>query len=67
MSTKTETGDIEVDAQDAVATRTADHKKVKKLLGEFDKLKDEATVELKIHIELEEEPSVRSSAGSPNQ
>ncbi len=62
MCTKTESGDIEIDAQDAVATPTsAERKKVKKLFGEFDKLKDEATVELKIHIELEEETFVRSA------
>jgi hypothetical protein len=57
MSTKTETGAIETDAQDAVATRTADHKKSKDLLGELDKLEDGVTVVLKIYIELEESPS----------
>jgi hypothetical protein len=53
--------------QDAIAMLTADHKKVKKLFSDFDKLKDKggeeekaAIVEqicneLKIHTEIEEE------------
>jgi hypothetical protein len=55
MSTKTDTGTIEAEAQDAVATRTPDHKRVKSLFGEADNLKDEVSVELKIYIELEGE------------
>jgi hemerythrin superfamily protein len=62
--------------QDAIALLTADHKRVKKLFSDFDKLKDEggdeeksAIVEricneLKIHTELEEEifyPAVREA------
>jgi hemerythrin superfamily protein len=63
-------------AQDAIAMLMADHKKVKKLFSDFDKLKEEggdeeksAIVdqicnELKIHTELEEEifyPAVRKA------
>ena len=63
-------------AQDAIAMLMADHKKVKKLFSDFDKLKEEggdeeksAIVdqicnELKIHTELEEEifyPAVRNA------
>ena len=62
--------------QDAIAMLTADHKKVKKLFSDFDKLKDEGSDEdksviveqicnaLKIHTELEEEifyPAVRKA------
>ena len=65
-------------AQDAIAMLMADHKKVKKLFSDFDKLKEEggdeeksAIVdqicnELKIHTELEEEifyPAVRKAIG----
>jgi hemerythrin superfamily protein len=63
-------------AQDAIAMLMADHKKVKKLFSDFDKLKEEGSDEdksavvdqicneLKIHTELEEEifyPAVRKS------
>jgi len=63
-------------AQDAIAMLTADHKKVKKLFADFDKLKekgsdadksaivDQICNELKIHTELEEEifyPAVRKA------
>jgi hemerythrin superfamily protein len=62
--------------QDAIAMLTADHKKVKKLFAEFDKLQEEGSDEekssiveqicneLKIHTELEEEifyPAVRKA------
>src|ERR1700684_510123 len=62
--------------QDAVAMLMADHKKVKKLFSDFDKLKEEGSEEdksaiveqicneLKIHTELEEEifyPAVRKA------
>jgi len=62
--------------QDAIAMLMADHKKVKKLFSDFDKLKDEESDEdksaiveqicnaLKIHTELEEEifyPAVRKA------
>jgi hemerythrin superfamily protein len=63
-------------AQDAIAMLMADHKKVKKLFSDFDKLKedgsdkdksaivDQICNELKIHTELEEEifyPAVRKA------
>ena len=63
-------------AQDAIAMLTADHKRVKTLFSEFDKLKEEGSDEeksaiveqicneLKIHAELEEEifyPVVREA------
>jgi hemerythrin superfamily protein len=63
-------------AQDAIAMLMADHKKVKKLFSDFDKLKEEGgdeeksaivdqiCSELKIHTELEEEifyPAVRNA------
>lgn len=63
-------------AQDAIAMLTADHKRVKKLFSEFDKLKEEGgdeekagivekiCNELKIHTALEEEifyPAVRKA------
>ena len=72
--TKQDTGRIQ--AQDAIAMLTADHKKVKKLFADFDKLRDtgsdedKASIvdqicnELKIHTELEEEifyPAVRKA------
>jgi hemerythrin superfamily protein len=62
--------------QDAIAMLTADHKKVKKLFSEFDKLKDggsdedkssivdQICNELKVHTEIEEEifyPAVRKA------
>jgi len=62
--------------QDAIAMLTADHKKVKRLFSEFDKLQEEGSDEekssiveqicneLKIHTELEEEifyPAVRKA------
>lgn len=64
------------EAQDAIAMLTADHKRVKKLFSDFDKLKEEGSNEeksaivdqicneLKIHTELEEEifyPAVREA------
>jgi hemerythrin superfamily protein len=76
MPTKIKTSANETDTQDAVAMLTADHKQVKKLFGEFDKLKEEGSDEdksavveqicneLKIHTELEEEifyPAVRNA------
>jgi hemerythrin superfamily protein len=63
-------------AQDAIVMLVADHKRVKKLFAEFDKLKDggndadksaivaQICNELKIHTELEEEifyPAVRKA------
>jgi hemerythrin superfamily protein len=63
-------------AQDAIAMLTADHKRVKTLFSQFDKLKEEGSDEeksaivdqicneLKIHTELEEEifyPAVREA------
>jgi len=63
-------------AQDAIAMLTADHKRVKTLFSEFDKLKEEGSDEeksaiveqicneMKIHAELEEEifyPAVREA------
>jgi hemerythrin superfamily protein len=63
-------------AQDAIAMLTQDHKKVKQLFADFDKLKEEggkkekSTIvgqicnELKVHAELEEEifyPAVRKA------
>jgi hemerythrin superfamily protein len=74
MSTETKKGGTQ--AQDAIAMLMADHKKVKKLFADFDKLKDEGSDEdkaaivdqicneLKIHTELEEEifyPAVRKA------
>jgi hemerythrin superfamily protein len=73
-STKKATGGAP--EQDAVAMLMADHKKVKKLFSDFDKLKEEGSDEdksalveqicneLKIHTELEEEifyPAVRKA------
>jgi hemerythrin superfamily protein len=64
------------EAQDAIAMLTSDHKRVKTLFSQFDKLKDEGSDEeksaivaqicneLKIHTELEEEifyPAVREA------
>jgi hemerythrin superfamily protein len=64
------------EAQDAIAMLMGDHKKVKKLFAEFDKLKEQGSDdeksaiveqicnELKIHTELEEEifyPAVRKA------
>ena len=74
MSTETKKGGAQ--AQDAIALLMADHKKVKKLFSDFDKLKGEGSDEdklaivdlicneLKIHTELEEEifyPAVRKA------
>jgi hemerythrin superfamily protein len=76
MHTETKQSTGRIQAQDAIAMLTADHKKVKKLFAEFDKLKDagsdedKASIvdqicnELKIHTELEEEifyPAVRKA------
>ena len=76
MHTETKQSTGRIQAQDAIAMLTADHKKVKKLFADFDKLKDEGSDEdkvsivdqicneLKIHTELEEEifyPAVRKA------
>ena len=76
MNNDTKQGSGRIQAQDAIAMLTADHKKVKKLFADFDKLKDvgndedKASIvdqicnELKIHTELEEEifyPAVRKA------
>jgi hemerythrin superfamily protein len=76
MHTETKQSTGRIQAQDAIAMLTADHKKVKKLFADFDKLKDagsdedKASIvdqicnELKIHTELEEEifyPAVRKA------
>jgi len=76
MHTETKQNTGHIQAQDAIAMLTADHKKVKRLFADFDKLKDagsdedKASIvdqicnELKIHTELEEEifyPAVRKA------
>jgi hemerythrin superfamily protein len=76
MSTGTTKSGSGIQAQDAIALLMADHKKVKKLFSDFDKLKEEGSdedkaaivdqicSELKIHTELEEEifyPAVRKA------
>jgi len=76
MHTETKQSTGRIQAQDAIAMLTADHKKVKKLFADFGKLKDagsdedKASIvdqicnELKIHTELEEEifyPAVRKA------
>jgi hemerythrin superfamily protein len=76
MSTDTKRGGSGTQAQDAIAMLMADHKKVKKLFSDFNKLKEEGSDEdksaivyqicneLKIHTELEEEifyPAVRKA------
>jgi hemerythrin superfamily protein len=76
MHTETKQSTGRIQAQDAIAMLTADHKKVKRLFADFDKLKDagsdedKASIvdqicnELKIHTELEEEifyPAVRKA------
>ena len=76
MHTETKQSTGRIRAQDAIAMLTADHKKVKRLFADFDKLKDagsdedKASIvdqicnELKIHTELEEEifyPAVRKA------
>ena len=76
MHTETKQSTDRLQAQDAIAMLTADHKKVKKLFADFDKLKDAGSDEdkaslvdqicneLKIHTELEEEifyPAVRKA------
>lgn len=76
MPTETNKGGSGIQAQDAIAMLTADHKKVKKLFSDFDKLKekggddDKSAIveqicnELKVHTELEEEifyPAVRKA------
>ena len=67
MPTKTKKAADGVPLQDAIAMLTADHKKVKKLFSDFDKLKEDGNDEeksalveqicneLTIHAELEEE------------
>ena len=76
MSTDTKKSGSGAQAQDAIALLMTDHKKVKKLFSDFDKLKEEGSDEdksaivgqicneLKIHTELEEEmfyPAVRKA------
>src|SRR5450432_3150837 len=76
MPTDTKRSASGTQAQDAIAMLMADHKKVKKLFSDFDKLKEEGSDEdksaiveqicneLKIHTELEEEifyPAVRKA------
>jgi hemerythrin superfamily protein len=76
MSTHTQRTAGGSEAQDAIAMLMADHKKVKKLFADFDKLKEaggdeeksaiveQICNELKIHTELEEEifyPAVRKA------
>jgi hemerythrin superfamily protein len=76
MTTETKNSVSGTQAQDAIAMLMADHKKVKKLFADFDKLKDEGRNEdksaivdhicneLTIHTELEEEifyPAVRKA------
>jgi hemerythrin superfamily protein len=76
MSTNTKRSGNGAQAQDAIAMLMADHKKVKKLFSEFDKLKEEGSDEdksaivnqicneLKIHTQLEEGifyPAVRKA------
>jgi len=76
MPTETTKSGSGTQAQDAIAMLMADHKKVKKLFSDFDKLKEKGSDEdkseiveqicneLKIHTELEEEifyPAVRNA------
>jgi hemerythrin superfamily protein len=76
MPTETNKSGSRIQAQDAIALLTADHKKVKKLFADFDRLKEEGSDEdksavvdqicnaLNIHTELEEEifyPAVREA------
>ncbi len=76
MPTSTKKDASGAQAQDAIAMLMADHKKVKKLFSDFDKLKEDGSDEdksaivekicneLKIHTELEEEifyPAVRKA------
>jgi hemerythrin superfamily protein len=76
MSTSTKKSASGAQEQDAIAMLMADHKNVKKLFSDFDKLKDDGSDEdksaivkricneLKIHTELEEEifyPAVRNA------
>jgi hemerythrin superfamily protein len=81
MPTDTKRSGSGTQAQDAIAMLMADHKKVKKLFSDFDKLKEEGSDEdksaivnqicneLKIHTELEEEifyPAVRKAIDDPD-
>jgi hemerythrin superfamily protein len=76
MPTSTKNAASNVQEQDAIAMLMADHKKVKNLFSDFDKLKEKGSDEdksalveqicneLKIHTELEEEifyPAVRKA------
>ena len=76
MPTDTKKSAAGPEAQDAIALLRADHKKVKKLFSDFDKLKEKGSDEdksaiveqicneLKVHTELEEEifyPAVRKA------
>jgi hemerythrin superfamily protein len=81
MPTDTKKSGSGTQAQDAIALLMADHKKVKMLFSDFDKLKEEGSDEdksavvnhicneLKIHTELEEEifyPAVRKAIDDPD-
>ena len=81
MPTNTKRAGAGAQAQDAIEMLMADHKKVKKLFSDFDKLKEEGSDEdksalvdqicneLKIHTELEEEifyPAVRKAIDDPD-
>ena len=76
MPTKSTGSTADAKSRDAIAMLTADHKKVKKLFSDFDKLKDNGSdeeksavveqicQELTVHAELEEEifyPAVREA------
>jgi hemerythrin superfamily protein len=76
MPTESKKSGSGTQTQDAIAILTADHKKVKKLFSDFDKLKEKGSDddksaiveqicnELKVHTELEEEifyPAVRKA------
>jgi hemerythrin superfamily protein len=76
MSTSTKKSPDATQEQDAIAMLIADHKKVKQLFSDFDKLKEDGSDEdksalvkricdeLKVHTELEEEifyPAVRKA------
>jgi hemerythrin superfamily protein len=81
MPTSTKKDASGAQKQDAIAMLMADHKKVKKLFSDFDKLKEEGNDEdksaiveqicneLKIHTELEEKifyPAVRKAIDDPD-
>ena len=81
MPTSTKKDASGAQKQDAIAMLMADHKKVKKLFSDFDKLREEGSDEeksaiveqicneLKIHTELEEKifyPAVRKAIDDPD-